>query len=158
MTLVMRLLLSLLDMMIFSSCSYVQSSPSEFRIVGIRRADCILIGQLDGSGEFRLTRVVPIPTEQTGSNKAELGVTTGKTTPHELINAYSLKRAVYEYRSNTLIPGSINREGYFVPEIGGKIIAFQEYRFGFFSPPIWNLPGRFVPVKPALKAGLPAKK
>lgn len=55
-------------------------------------------------------------------------------------------RIVYEYRSNALIPGTFNREGYFVPEVGGTTIRFQDYRYSPSATHIWNIPGYFYPV------------
>lgn len=51
---------------------------------------------------------------------------------------------VYEFRSERLIPGQLNEEGRFLPEVGGQIIAFKDYRYApGKSRPIYNLPGRF---------------
>jgi hypothetical protein len=55
---------------------------------------------------------------------------------------------VYEFRSGKLIPGTIQAWGKFLPEEGGEIIRCSDYRYRPFAPQIWNLPGRFEPVKP----------
>lgn len=51
---------------------------------------------------------------------------------------------VYEYRSGRLIPGVV-QGGAFIPQLGGTIIAFKDYRIG--SRPIYNLPGKFITQK-----------
>jgi hypothetical protein len=50
---------------------------------------------------------------------------------------------VYEFRSGRLIKGEIDAKGYFIPEIGSKVIDFKDYRYRKDGPRIWNLPGRF---------------
>jgi hypothetical protein len=53
--------------------------------------------------------------------------------------------AVYEYRSGRLIIGKLDQEtDNFIPDLGGKVIDFKEYRYGV-DVPIWNLPGYFMP-------------
>jgi hypothetical protein len=50
----------------------------------------------------------------------------------------------YEYRSGRLILGEIDQKGNFVPGLGTKVIAFEQYKPGGNAPPIYNLPGRWV--------------
>lgn len=50
----------------------------------------------------------------------------------------------YELRYGMLIPMIIDTKGCFVPEKGGKIIPFEEYRYSLFARPIYNLPGTWV--------------
>jgi hypothetical protein len=50
----------------------------------------------------------------------------------------------YEYRSGRLIPGELDQKGYFIPEIGGKIITLEDYRPGPKATRIYNLPGKFM--------------
>ena len=47
-----------------------------------------------------------------------------------------------------LIPGEIQDDGRFVPEVGGTIIKFTDYTYTPTGPRIWNLPGYFVPNEP----------
>lgn len=54
----------------------------------------------------------------------------------------------YEFRSGILIPGTMDFNGQFTPEIGGKIIPFSEYRYTPLERPIWNLPGYFSYIGP----------
>lgn len=49
---------------------------------------------------------------------------------------------VYEYRSGRLVPGSFDEDGYFIPELGGTTIAFDQYVPGPTARPIYNLPSR----------------
>jgi len=53
------------------------------------------------------------------------------------------EKNVYEFRSGRLIKGEINAKGYFIPEIGAKVIDFKDYHYRKDGPRIWNLPGRF---------------
>ena len=58
---------------------------------------------------------------------------------------------VYEFRSGHLIPGELDEDGNFVPDLAGKIIVFKDYKYvPEKSRRIYNLPGRFVA---KLKAG-----
>lgn len=60
---------------------------------------------------------------------------------------------VYEYRSGFLVPMIIDLKKGLIPEVGGKIIDFKDYKYSPTARRIYNLPGRFV-----LKQGEPAKK
>jgi hypothetical protein len=50
---------------------------------------------------------------------------------------------VYEFRSGRLIPGKV-KSGYFQPEVGKKVIAFEDYHYSEKAIEIYNLPGKFV--------------
>ncbi len=50
---------------------------------------------------------------------------------------------LYEYRSGRLVPMVYQRERGVIPEIGGKIIDFKNYKYSPTSRHIYNLPGRF---------------
>jgi hypothetical protein len=52
---------------------------------------------------------------------------------------------VYEYRSGRLIKGRIDKGGSFVPDLGEKVIRFEDYKPGEDTTRIYNLPGKFVP-------------
>jgi hypothetical protein len=51
--------------------------------------------------------------------------------------------SVYEFRSGRLIPGVLSMDGNFVPELGGKVIAFKDYTYKPGATRIYNLPGYF---------------
>jgi hypothetical protein len=57
------------------------------------------------------------------------------------------KPEVYEYRSGYLIPGRIDKDT-FVPDLGGKIMDFEKYRYSPQGRAIYNLPGYFTPREP----------
>jgi hypothetical protein len=63
--------------------------------------------------------------------------------PLLFINGKSQK-GVYEFRSGRLIPGDLDKDGNFIPTVGGKIIEFKDYRYGPKAAKIYNLPGKFV--------------
>lgn len=105
----------------------------------IRKINKVLyFGKLDEKGNFVPSRdFAPI----------DLTVVNPKSFSRELrplMMAFSEKDNVYEYRSKRLIPGIIYK-GEFVPDIGGKVIDFDRYRFSKTASRIYNLPGRFVP-------------
>ncbi|MBX9625690.1 MAG: hypothetical protein K2X82_17950 [Gemmataceae bacterium] len=108
------------------------------RWVGVRRGGWLLIGKLDKDGEF--TQEQRIPEGKPWSRGLPA---------HGLLNGAGPEpRKAYELRHGALVPGEIRKDGAFVPEVGGKIIAFADYQYAPEAPPIWNLPGGFQPVEP----------
>ncbi len=67
---------------------------------------------------------------------------------HELI-VYLKPTRAYEYRSGRLILGTMMPDGRFVPDVGAKIIHFNDYRYAPSAIHIWNLPGYFKKKEPA---------
>jgi hypothetical protein len=51
---------------------------------------------------------------------------------------------VYEYRSGRLVPGNLDDDGHFLPDLGAQVTDFQDYRPVAGARRICNLPGRFV--------------
>jgi hypothetical protein len=110
------------------------------RWVGIVIGDSQLIGKLDKNGEL------------IHEYKLRAGQPSSGLPPYGIINAtgsMTKPKKVYEYRSEMLIPGELRSDGRFavgrfVPEAGGKIIAFKDYEYTPTATPIWNLPGVFV--------------
>ncbi len=66
--------------------------------------------------------------------------------PGTIINFSAFEgEPVYEYRSGYLIRGVLKTLGDgFIPDLGGQVIAFKDYRPGKGVPRIYNLPGSFV--------------
>ena len=111
------------------------------RWVSVVRGEWRLIGKLDKNGEF-------VFRNREGLRDA---VSAGSVPDVTLNGAGLAAKKAYEFRSGVLIPGEMRKDGdfvTFVPEAGGKIIAFADYKYTPDGPPIWNLPGRFQPVKP----------
>jgi hypothetical protein len=110
------------------------------RWVGVIRGEWRLIGKLDKNGDFvhehKLKKVQ-------GSSRG--------IPPHTILNGGQTPRRVYEFRSGMLIPGELRADGNFVPEAGGKIIPFADYKYALGATPVWNLPGVFEPERPADK-------
>jgi hypothetical protein len=130
-----------------ASDEYVFVSDVE-RPVGLRRGDLILKGRLDPAGNF----------VQTESGSLTMGGSAVRV--YKVINLSppgGPPKRVYEFRSGRLIKGEISATGDFVPEVGSKIIKFEEYKYSPDAPPIWNLPGYFKKVEKA-KDGKDAKK
>lgn len=110
------------------------------RWVGVLRGGWHLIGKLDRDGEF-----VP-------EHRVRQGQPWTSAPAHGLLNGPRPEPTkAYEFRHGALVPGELRKDGAFVPEVGGKIIAFADYTYTPEAPPIWNLPGWFEPVKPAEK-------
>jgi len=111
-------------------------------VLDVQRWVCImrhgdqLLGKLDPAGNFLLES--KRPTTSGGSGP-----------PRVLLNKnYQWRpQAVYEYRSGRLIKGELTPEGDFLPEVGSKVIRFEEYKFGPNALTIWNLPGYFKKVE-----------
>jgi hypothetical protein len=105
------------------------------RSVCIIRGAWNACGHLDARGKLTVTQWV-----LNGQVSFVGGVKIG-----ERLNAHPLRgKPLYELRSGRLVPGTFDDEGMFVPEIGGKVINFAEYRYTPTAPKIWNLPGHFL--------------
>ncbi len=65
--------------------------------------------------------------------------------PRPLESVFREKERLYELRHGVLIPVFYYRERGFVPEVGGEIVPFSEYKYTPLSRRIYNLPGRFIP-------------
>lgn len=104
------------------------------RLVGMVQpgGTTVVIGKLDESGEFKFEQWVDL-------NKRHFGYDTS----YIVLNGFAiLDQKVLEYRSGSLVPGVMSRNGRFVPTVGGVITRFTERRLPN-DPPIWNLPGYF---------------
>ena len=111
------------------------------RWVVIIRGEWQLIGKLDKNGDFIQDK--KYKKGQGGSRPSSV-----------LINSSghaSKSKKVYEFRSGALIPGEIQPDGQFVPQVGGKIIPFKDYNYSPTATPIWNLPGVFLTEEEAAK-------
>lgn len=119
--------------------------PYTERVVGICRGEWVLTGKLDINGDF----------EQEGKRPRFGRSTIGL--PYALITpTIDAPLKMYEYRSGMLIPGELQRDGRFIPKVGGKIIPLKDYVYSPTATKIWNLPGAFVPEEEAKK--YPPKK
>ena len=105
------------------------------RWVCVIRNNGQFLGKLDLHGEFTQEKRMPAGSWSVG------------VPPHVVINGGSPRKA-YEFRSGVLIPGEIQDDGRFVPEVGGKIIKFSDYTYTPTASRIWNLPGYFVSIEP----------
>jgi hypothetical protein len=50
---------------------------------------------------------------------------------------------VYEYKSDKLVKGFLDKDGLFVPELDAEIVDFRDYKYSPFAIRIYNLPGTF---------------
>jgi hypothetical protein len=112
------------------------------------------VGRLDAAGNFipqsyednsRLFRIPPPPKnpvdEQPIIELIKVPVINDPADGAEV-------ETVYEFRSGSLIKGSLYKDGGFKPELGSRIISFEDYHYSPSAPRIYNLPGRFVPKPP----------
>ncbi len=106
--------------------------PDTKRLVALTRNGCEIVGHLDETGFF--TPDPKWPVVQGGHPTSGVDI--------DLLNGWP--GTAYEYRSGRLILGMIDQKGNFVPNLGSKVISFEQYRPGGNAPPIYNLPGRFV--------------
>jgi len=105
--------------------------PDTDQLVEVCHDRTTSIGKLDAAGNFLPIRIDQIK-----------GRPHSATTNVKMLNPRAEKN-VYEFRSGRLIKGEIDRNGYFIPEIGAKVIDFKDYHYREGAPRIWNLPGRF---------------
>ena len=96
-------------------------------------------GTIDSEGHFQ-----PIIDDLQGSVRAILkGMPRAGSWPSHL-HTGKVNEKVYEYRSGLLVPMIVDPKLGLLPEVGGKIIDFKNYKYSSSSVHIYNLPGRFV--------------
>jgi hypothetical protein len=114
-----------------ASYEYLQDTS---RTIGLERGGMILEGKLDAAGNF-------IQNPKAQILKAGMGGTGGIL---EIINVRRPGREhIYEFRSGRLIQGELDKEGNFIPDLGGKVIDFKDYQYKKDPLYIYNLPGYF---------------
>jgi hypothetical protein len=111
------------------------------------RGDSIYVGQIDPRGEFlpggallMLPCAAMVGLMERGWLRCDV------LTPAALAGRGS--GPVYEYRSGRLIPGEIDRYGYFLPDMGGLILDYSKYEPGPGARPIYNLPRKLPTLRP----------
>lgn len=102
-----------------------------------RYGNYLYFGTLDEYGNFKPSLTAK-PVDVSGGEPKEAA----KYIP---LMSHIKEKVVYEFRSRTLVPGVIEK-GEFLPDLDGKIIDFEEYRYSKTAKPIYNLPGKFVAV------------
>jgi hypothetical protein len=108
------------------------------RWVEIKRGSSRLFGHLDADGNF------------VQEFKIAQGAPTSVMPRFESITPDRLfLTPVYEFRAGRLVKGVLRQDGHFVPDVGSKVIRFDDYKYDPGAVPIWNLPGRFQPKVPA---------
>src|SRR5439155_18230012 len=108
------------------------------RSVKIVRGEHQSLGKLDMAGDF--TPEKPFINEKRHEQRSD-------EPDYVVINAPAQK-GVYEFRSDLLshrlIPGDIDDNGNFIPELGCRIIDFKDYRYSPTAHTIYNLPVKFL--------------
>jgi hypothetical protein len=116
--------------------------------VGMRYGNKVYLGQLGEQGTFYEVRTQE-PYQHPSAPSS--GINTARS--RELMKRYPIinvsrnsddPERVYEYRCGRLIAGEVDGGGPFIPEIGGKIIAFADYKYSETATRIYNLPGYFM--------------
>jgi hypothetical protein len=109
-------------------------------LIGLIHGQEFRIGRLDKSGNFSPDERWPVfRTDAMLSGIPQFRFINGPATaPTE---------KVYEYRSGRLVIGSLDMAGNFTPQLGSKIISFEDHLAHYEpgkSPRIYNLPGTIV--------------
>ena len=112
-------------------------NPNE--LVGIKRGTKFSIGKLDDAGNFRHDKEWL---------SLDIGIDKPSLPEFRFLNKEEA-REVYEFRKKRLIPGSIDKNGSFIPDLGGKVIALEEYLKNYKPDDksvrrIYNLPGKII--------------
>jgi hypothetical protein len=110
--------------------------PNIERWVSITRHGSRLFGKLDDAGNF--VQEFKRSASKGGSEPESVQLNT---------NYQGTPQTVYEYRSGRLIKGELTPQGDFVPELGSKVIRFEDYKYRPDGVIIWNLPGYFKKVE-----------
>jgi hypothetical protein len=135
--------------------------PDVARLIARIQHDQIVFGYLDAQGEFlRERRLPPVPPQpgDDASVRSPPSINSNDETSKPLpptstwvvvINkARRPHEPVYEFRSGSLIAGTLDHDGNFVPEVDSEILAASKYRYSPTARRIYNLPGTFVPKNP----------
>lgn len=104
--------------------------------VSYKIGNIFCLGTFDKDGEF-----IPVVSSIPRENEWDI---TGSG-PMPLESSLRENAKYFELRHGVLIPVIYYKDRGFVPEIGGKIIPFSEYKYTPLSRRIYNLPGRFIP-------------
>lgn len=102
------------------------------RLVSLTRHDWETVGHLDETGWFTPDPKYPVVRGHRPSTSGSITLLNGSP------------GTAYEYRSGRLILGEFDQDGNFVPGLGTKVIAFEQYKPGGNAPLIYNQPGRWV--------------
>ena len=115
--------------------------PATDRKVAVWQADAtISIGKFNANGSF------------TELSRKSCGSMQGPNDWSVASSSSLAPEPVYEYRSGTLLIGTMAAGGAFTPTPGAPAIPFADYRYTLSSPRIWNLPGYFYLVNRPHKA------
>lgn len=114
------------------------STISKYHSVGNRNC----LGTIDSDGNF----IPKLSDLEKMINAFKRKLPRSRMGPSNLIERKHTKEKVYEYRSGILVPMVFDEYRGLIPEVGGKIINFKDYKYSPEARRIYNLPGRFVPV------------
>jgi hypothetical protein len=132
-----------------------RADPWFARVIG----EVMELGHLSDEGEFVPDYGLPVfpyvkvkarDADQNGTGRSMYYTlpVVGRVYGNNNIKVGEDAEGVYEYRSGRLIPGTLQKTGNFVPDVGSKVIDFKEYDP---DPPrkrrIYNLPGVLRPAK-----------
>ncbi len=121
---------------LMTQCQYV---PMPDRYVGLYTAEALVVGKLTADGKFTTT-------VQYVAQDGVILIISGPMFTDLNGPDVVARPVVYHLDGKTLTPGRVTRDGTFTEDPKGKAIPFAEYVYSPTAPPIWNLPGRFLPL------------
>jgi hypothetical protein len=101
------------------------------------RGDTEVFGNVDAAGNFLAERRIGV--YRRGQPLSAIPPSRPLNLPTKLPH-----EPVYEYRSGRLVPGNLDDDGNFLPDLGAKVTDFQDYHPVPGARRIFNLPGYFV--------------
>jgi hypothetical protein len=125
-----------------------QFIPSTVNLYRHRAGGIVCTGTLDTDGNF-----MPNIANLSESLSVNLGSGSVRSVsgPVQLLASREKNEKIYEFRCGYLVPMIFDNTLGLVPEVGGKIIKFEDYQYSTASRRIYNLPGHFVPVPDSAK-------
>ena len=122
---------------LMTQCQYV---PMPDRYVGLFTAEALVIGKLTAEGKFKpITRYRVEP-------EGDILIISGPMFTDLNGPDVVARPVVYHLDGKTLTPGRVTADGAFTADPKRVAIPFAEYEYSPTAPPIWNLPGRFLPL------------
>ncbi len=128
--------LAALNYGLMTQCQYV---PMPDRYVGLLTAEALVVGKLTADGKFKAVTQYPI-------RDGHILIISGPMFTDLNGPDVVARPVVYHLDGKTLTPGRVTANGAFTADPKGVAIPFAEYEYSPTAPPIWNLPGRFLPL------------
>ncbi|MGL6074477.1 MAG: hypothetical protein ACRC8S_09985 [Fimbriiglobus sp.] len=109
------------------------------RVVEMRILDAHHVGKLDANGYLRILETI------TPSGFAPTGRFVLNKVPYDNLTFQRRESPeVYQLLDGKLTLGTFRPDGMFTEKLSTKPVEFKDYRYSPDTPPIYNLPGKFV--------------